>query len=203
MSTKEISYALGKVRNSHPDIFKLYREYADSIWKNNTLNSHDVELIAVSVTHATKCSYCVEYHTSNAKKVGVTLEELIEGALISTSIETGDVYSHQLDEISFDHFLLAENDIQTPLLSNDLLIDLLRFPFLSEEGVLSKRLKILIALSVSYAIKSQTYMNLSHTIASKENIDQNEVAASIHIASALKAGSTIRHLADVYNAYEE
>lgn len=200
MSTKEISYALGKVRNSHPDTFKLYREYADSIWKSNTLSSHDKELIAVSVTHATKCSYCVEYHTSNAKKVGVTLEELIEGAIISTSIETGDVYSHQLAEIPFEQFLLA---IQTPLLNDDLLNDLLRFPFLSEGGVLSKRLKILIALSVSYAIKSQTYINISHTIASKENIDQHEIAASIQIASALKAGSTIRHLADVYNAYEE
>lgn len=52
------------------------------------------ELIAVAVAHATQCVYCIEVHTKNAKRAGVTREELAEAVLLAAALRAGSATTH-------------------------------------------------------------------------------------------------------------
>jgi AhpD family alkylhydroperoxidase len=52
------------------------------------------ELIAVAVAHTTQCVYCIEVHTKNAKKAGVTREELAEAVLLAAALRAGGAAAH-------------------------------------------------------------------------------------------------------------
>jgi AhpD family alkylhydroperoxidase len=52
------------------------------------------ELIALAVAHTTQCVYCIEVHTKNAKKAGVTKEEVAEAVLLAAALRAGGAAAH-------------------------------------------------------------------------------------------------------------
>jgi AhpD family alkylhydroperoxidase len=54
------------------------------------------ELIAIGVALTTQCPYCLDVHTGNAKKAGVTREELAETVHIAAALRAGAALTHGL-----------------------------------------------------------------------------------------------------------
>ena len=54
------------------------------------------ELIAIGVALTTQCPYCLDVHTANAKKAGVTREELAETVHIAAALRAGAALTHGL-----------------------------------------------------------------------------------------------------------
>lgn len=54
------------------------------------------ELISVAVAITTQCPYCIEAHTKNAVKAGVTGEELAEAIFITSALQAGAAVGHGL-----------------------------------------------------------------------------------------------------------
>jgi AhpD family alkylhydroperoxidase len=54
------------------------------------------ELIALGVALTTQCPYCIDVHTANAKKAGVTREELAETVHIAAALRAGAALTHGL-----------------------------------------------------------------------------------------------------------
>ncbi len=54
------------------------------------------ELIALGVALTTQCPYCLDVHTKNAKKAGVTREELAETVHIAAALRAGAALTHGL-----------------------------------------------------------------------------------------------------------
>lgn len=52
------------------------------------------ELIAVAVALTTQCPYCIEIHSGNARKAGVTDTELTEAAMVAASLRAGAAVTH-------------------------------------------------------------------------------------------------------------
>ena len=52
------------------------------------------ELIALAVAHTTQCVYCIEVHTKNAKKAGVSKEEVAEAVLLAAALRAGGAAAH-------------------------------------------------------------------------------------------------------------
>ncbi|MBI3831532.1 MAG: carboxymuconolactone decarboxylase family protein [Planctomycetes bacterium] len=52
------------------------------------------ELIALAVAHTTQCVYCIEVHTKNAKRAGVTKEEVAEAVLLAAALRAGGAAAH-------------------------------------------------------------------------------------------------------------
>lgn len=52
------------------------------------------ELIAVAVAHTTQCVYCIESHIKQAKRAGVTKEEIAEAVLIAAALRAGGAAAH-------------------------------------------------------------------------------------------------------------
>ncbi|MET4327499.1 AhpD family alkylhydroperoxidase [Bradyrhizobium sp. i1.15.2] len=54
------------------------------------------ELISLAVALTTQCAYCLDVHTAQAVKAGVTREEIAEAALIAAAVRAGSTLGHAL-----------------------------------------------------------------------------------------------------------
>src|SRR3954454_16407739 len=52
------------------------------------------ELIAVAVALTTQCPYCIEIHSSNARKAGATETELVEAGMVAAAVRAGGAVTH-------------------------------------------------------------------------------------------------------------
>ena len=52
------------------------------------------ELIALAVAFTTQCPYCLDVHTSNAKRAGATREEVAEVAFLAAALRAGAAVTH-------------------------------------------------------------------------------------------------------------
>src|SRR5699024_9004062 len=149
------------LKNLVPEQTKAIGEFNDSVFKDGALTRKDKEIIAVSITHVTQCPYCIDAHTKNAKKEGVSLEELAEAVMVTSAVEAGGVVTHSTNM----HNALAED-------ASDVLYERSNLKNLNqlgknateafqgysgfnaaamEDGKLSKRFKEIIAVAVSHA----------------------------------------------------
>ncbi|WP_043930351.1 carboxymuconolactone decarboxylase family protein [Bacillus sp. EB01] len=205
MSTNEIGPQLAKLPKIHPAFFRKYRSFADDVWQKGVIPAREKEIIAVSVTTITKCSYCTQFHSKKAKKLGVTQEELIEGVTIATSLETGTALLPSLPAGVFEELGTVNQEEQLLGLFPDQskhLHDLLIVPFTESSGTLSTKLVILISYASAHALRSNEYIRKLKVIAANHSISETELGEASLIAGALRAGSTIRHLADVLDVYD-
>ncbi len=52
------------------------------------------ELMAIAVACATQCPYCLDLHTTNAKKAGATREEVAEAVLVAAAVRADAAVTH-------------------------------------------------------------------------------------------------------------
>lgn len=205
MGIHETSKQLAKLPKIHPAFFKKYRHFADDVWQKGVIPHRDKEIIAVSVTTVTKCSYCTKFHSQKAKNAGVTVQELVEGVIIATSIETGNALLPSLPEDVFQN-LGVENQAESLRASYPdqykNLEELLVLPFQEASGVLSNRLILLIAYASAHALRSKEYIHRIQEIAASFGVTEAELREASLIAAALRAGSTVKHIADILDTIE-
>jgi AhpD family alkylhydroperoxidase len=51
-------------------------------------------LIAIAVAMTTQCPYCIEIHAANARRAGATEAEMVEAALVASSLRAGAAVTH-------------------------------------------------------------------------------------------------------------
>mgnify|MGYP002480393671 CR=1 FL=1 len=196
---------MAKLPKIHPEFFKKYRLFADDVWQKGVIPHRDKEIIAVSVTAVTKCSYCTKFHSVKARQAGVTPEELIEGVIVATSVETGNALLPSLPAEVFEGIGVTKQTERLKELYPDQyehLEELLLVPFAEASGVLSNRLILLIAYAAAHALRSAEYIRKLAQFAPTFGVSQAELREASLIAAALRAGSTIRHSADILETFE-
>jgi AhpD family alkylhydroperoxidase len=52
------------------------------------------ELMAIAVSLTTQCPYCIDVHTTAAKKAGATREEIAETTMIAATLRAGAAVTH-------------------------------------------------------------------------------------------------------------
>lgn len=58
------------------------------------------ELIAIAVVHVTGCTYCIDIHTKNAKKLGLLCEELAKAIFVATALKAGTALAHSINALN-------------------------------------------------------------------------------------------------------
>jgi|SRR4051812_24593631 AhpD family alkylhydroperoxidase len=77
-----------------PEPFKAFVAFDQAVMKHGVVPLKYKELIAVGVALTTQCTYCIDIHTKNARKAGVTEQELAEATLIAAAIRAGGAMTH-------------------------------------------------------------------------------------------------------------
>lgn len=80
--------------------FSAFKKFDTEAMKPGLISSEGKELMAIAIAHVTGCPYCIEVHTKNAKKLGVTLEEIAECIFIATALKAGSALAHSVNALN-------------------------------------------------------------------------------------------------------
>jgi len=74
---------------------KFFSYYAD-VFADGALSVREKALIALAVSHAVQCPYCIDAYSTECLKQGADLEEMTEAVHVATAIRGGASLVHGL-----------------------------------------------------------------------------------------------------------
>jgi AhpD family alkylhydroperoxidase len=83
-----------------PEGFRSFNQFDREAMKPGLISRKDKELIAIAIAHVTGCPYCIEIHTKNAKRLGISREELAEAILVATALKAGSALAHSVNALN-------------------------------------------------------------------------------------------------------
>jgi AhpD family alkylhydroperoxidase len=85
----QVVAGVGELAKLSPDTVKGYATLGGAGAKTGHLDAKTRELIALAVAISLRCDGCITVHAAEAKKLGVTEEELAEALGVAVSINAG------------------------------------------------------------------------------------------------------------------
>ena len=77
-----------------PEAFQAFVAFDKAAFEHGVIPLKHKELMAVAVALTTQCPYCIDIHTTRAKKAGASEQELAETALIAAALRAGAAMTH-------------------------------------------------------------------------------------------------------------
>src|SRR6187431_904550 len=94
MYQKENLAKLKKMDALAPEVMKAFWAFDKAAVAEGAIPVKYKELIAVAVALTTQCPYCIEIHSSNARKAGATEVELSEAGMVAAALRAGAAVTH-------------------------------------------------------------------------------------------------------------
>src|SRR5262245_46922635 len=85
----QILARVGEIGKLSPDTIRGYAALGGAGAKTGHLDAKTRELIALAVAISLRCDGCITVHAENARKLGVTEEELAEALGVAVAINAG------------------------------------------------------------------------------------------------------------------
>ncbi|HLR63378.1 MAG TPA: carboxymuconolactone decarboxylase family protein [Lentibacillus sp.] len=204
---------LKQLKELAPDQTRAFGEFNNGVFKDGALTRKDKEIIAVTIAHVTQCPYCIDTHTKNAKKEGASLEELVEAVMVTSAVEAGGAVTHSTNM----HNALAD-DADDTLYERSNLKNLNQLgknakdafqgysgfnEAAMKDGKLSKKFKEIIAVAVGHATLCPYCIDVHTKNADKQGVSKEELSEAVLVASALLAGGSYAHMANMIASYGE
>lgn len=201
---------LGKLA---PTTFQAFNTFNQQAMEEGVLPVKLKELIAVAVAHVTGCPYCIDAHVKKGKRLEATKEEMAEAILVATALKAGSAMAHGANALaSYDE--TGEDDLYT--LANmthynefrkenaELFRAYVQFSSQAmKAGKLGEKEKECIAVAVAH-VTGCAYCIDAHTKKAKKlGMTKEELAETILVATALKAGAALAHSINAFVAYDE
>jgi AhpD family alkylhydroperoxidase len=203
---------LGELNDLAPDVFKAFLKFDQLALAEGQLSKKQKELIAIAVAHTTGCPYCIELHVKQGKSKDVSKEEMAESILVATALKAGSAIAHGVnalnaydgdgeDELYKASYFSRLKEFSK--LNGDIFASFVDFDSKSmKEGALTVKEKELIAVAVAHTTGCPYCIEIHTKGAKRASASKEEVAESIMVATALKAGSAIAHGVNALNAYD-
>ncbi|KQV65343.1 carboxymuconolactone decarboxylase family protein [Rhizobium sp. Root1220] len=80
---------IGEIAKVAPDTIRGYQTLSSAGQKTNHLDPKQRELIALAVAVSLRCDGCIVVHTTEAKKLGATNEEIAEALGVAIAVNAG------------------------------------------------------------------------------------------------------------------
>lgn len=83
---------IGKYGKQHADLFfKYYEEVTGS---DGALSKREKALIALAVSHAMKCPYCIDAYSTTCLEAGANPEQMMEAVHVAAAMQAGITLVH-------------------------------------------------------------------------------------------------------------
>jgi AhpD family alkylhydroperoxidase len=214
------SYAK-KLREAAPEEFKAYRNFSDTAVgrQDGVIPPKYRELIAVAVGLVTQCVYCLETHTAKARQLGVTAEELSETVYVTAALRAGAAAAHGMMAMKlFEHAGKEQAGPVTYHESTDRayakkLREAAPTEFAAyrnfadiaagrEDGAIPTKWREVLAVAVALTTQC-VYCLETHTAKAKKlGVTEAELAETVYITAALRAGGGAAHGMMAMKLYE-
>jgi AhpD family alkylhydroperoxidase len=204
---------IGEFGRLAPEAFKAFVEFDKKALAAGQLPVKLKELIAVAVAHTTGCPYCIEVHVNGLKKQDGSKEEMAEAIMVSTALKAGSAFAHGVNALNAydgegneDLYITSyfKRIKEFSDLNGEAFKAFVNFDqHAMKDGVLTQKEKELIAVAVAHTTGCPYCIDIHTKGAKRAGASLEEVAESIFVATALKAGSAIAHGVNALHSFGE
>ncbi len=84
----------GNVKDWQPELGEKFFEWYGSVFKEGALTEREKSLIALAVSHAVQCPYCIDAYTKDSLQKGADEEQMMEAVHVAAAIKGGAAMVH-------------------------------------------------------------------------------------------------------------
>lgn len=84
----------GNITELQPELGKKFFDYYGDVFKEGALTQREKSLIALAVSHAVHCPYCIDAYTSDSLEKGADEAQMMEAIHVAAAIKSGAVLVH-------------------------------------------------------------------------------------------------------------
>jgi alkylhydroperoxidase/carboxymuconolactone decarboxylase family protein len=84
----------GEVGQGNEELAEKFFAYYGAVFKDGALSSREKALIALAVSHAVQCPYCIDAYSTECLEKGADLEQMTEAVHVATAIRGGASLVH-------------------------------------------------------------------------------------------------------------
>ncbi|MEN1969721.1 carboxymuconolactone decarboxylase family protein [Lentibacillus sp. N15] len=204
---------LNQLKDFVPDQMQAFSTFNEAVFKEGALTNKQKEIIAVSVAHVTECPYCIDSHTRKAKAAGASLKELVEAVFVVSAVEAGGAVTHSTnmhsakDTEAPDTLYQRSNLKKLGQLSKSAPNGFKGYSNFSatvmKDGELSAEFKEIIAVAVAHATLCPYCIDVHTKNADKAGATEEELSEAVLVASALLAGGSYAHMANMIQSFND
>ena len=86
---REVKQSLAKLSREYPDIMSAFSSFMGEVEEKGALDTKTKEIIAVALSVATRCKWCIAFHVKKALDQGATEQEIIESCFMAALMAGG------------------------------------------------------------------------------------------------------------------
>ncbi len=96
----------GEISRVNPELGKKYFDYYGAAMQEGALSAREKALIALAVSHALKCPYCIDAYSQACLEKGADEEQMNEAVHVAAAMAAGIILVHgvqmmnKVDELS-------------------------------------------------------------------------------------------------------
>ena len=94
MYTKENLTKLKRMDGLAPKVMEAFWAFDRAAVADGAIPVKYKELIAVAIALTTQCPYCIEIHSSNARRAGANDTELVEAGMVAAALRAVGAVTH-------------------------------------------------------------------------------------------------------------
>ena len=84
----------GDITEYQKEMGDKFFDWYSSVFKDSALTAKEKSLIALAVSHAVQCPYCIDAYTVDALEKGYTEEQMMEAVHVAGAIQGGSTMVH-------------------------------------------------------------------------------------------------------------
>ena len=84
----------GEIADGASDLAKKFFAYYGSVFEDGALTAREKALIALAVSHAVQCPYCIDAYSTSCLEKGADVEQMTEAVHVATAIRGGASLVH-------------------------------------------------------------------------------------------------------------
>ena len=86
----------GDISQGNPELAEKFFAYYQAVFAEGALSAREKALIALAVSHAVQCPYCIDAYSKACLQQGSDLEQMTEAVHVATAIRGGASLIHGL-----------------------------------------------------------------------------------------------------------
>ncbi len=84
----------GDIADFEPKLAEKFFDWYGEVFKEGALTQREKSLIALAVSHAVQCPYCIDAYTEDAMKKGANESMMMEAVHVASAIKGGATLVH-------------------------------------------------------------------------------------------------------------
>lgn len=84
----------GEIGENAPELAKKFFDWYGAVFEEGALTAREKALIALAVSHAVQCPYCIDAYSKGCLEKGADLDQMTEAVHVAAAIKGGACLVH-------------------------------------------------------------------------------------------------------------